>query len=171
MGLLLRKLTISDESAFEEAFTYIDDSAHRFARGRTAGQSFSKYLQFLNRQELGIGLPSCFVPASYLCGFVEGKIVGRISIRHKLNDYLARLGGHIGYVTLPPFRREGYATEMLRQALPVAACLGLDRVLLTCDDDNIGSIKTIETCGGVFEGYCADSTSSVKKRRYWIPIV
>ncbi|MDT0201069.1 GNAT family N-acetyltransferase [Nocardioides sp. AE5] len=95
---------------------------------------------------------------------VEGETyLGRIAVRHELNAFLADVGGHIGYDVRPSARRQGHATTMLRDVLPVAAGLGIDPALVTCDDDNTGSIKVIEACGGVLEdirGY---------KRRYWVP--
>jgi predicted acetyltransferase len=88
---------------------------------------------------------------------------------HSLNPYLERFGGHIGYVVVPEYRRQGYATEILRQLLQIACQkLGLKRVLVTCDDDNVGSIKTIEKNGGVFESLVTGPDSDTPKRRYWI---
>jgi predicted acetyltransferase len=72
-------------------------------------------------------------------------------------------GGHIGYDIRPSARRRGHATAMLAEALPVAAKLGIDRVLVTCDDDNVGSRKVIEANGGVFEDQRRE------KLRYWVP--
>jgi len=69
---------------------------------------------------------------------------------------------------LPQFRRRGYATEILRQALVMARSLGIDRVLVTCDDDNVDSAKVIENCGGVLENVTAGRDGSVPKRRYWV---
>ena len=89
-----------------------------------------------------------FVPATHLWAVAEEQFVGRISIRHELNDALRVEGGHIGYDTVPSFRGRGVATEMLRRALPVALELGLTTVLLTCDDTNAGSIRVIEKNGG-----------------------
>ena len=83
--------------------------------------------------------------------------------------FLARVGGHIGYVVVPELRRRGYATMMLRLALKIAnEKLGIRRVLVTCDDDNIGSIRTIEKCGGVLETIITGSDLETPKRRYWI---
>ena len=63
----------------------------------------------------------------------------------------AHEGGHIGYAVRPAHRRRGYATEILRQSLIVARAVGVDGVLVTCDDDNVGSAAVIERCGGVLE--------------------
>jgi predicted acetyltransferase len=89
-----------------------------------------------------------FVRKTHLWAVAEEQFVGRISIHHDLNDALRVEGGHIGYDTVPSFRGRGVATEMLRQALPVARALGLPSVLLTCDDTNAASIRVIERNGG-----------------------
>jgi predicted acetyltransferase len=78
------------------------------------------------------------------------------------------VGGHIGYVVVPQFRRQGYATAILRQSLQIARTQGLTRVLVTADDDNIGSIKTIEKNGGVLESIVTGPDGATPKRRYWI---
>ena len=67
----------------------------------------------------------------------------------------------------PQHRRRGYGTEILGQSLVVARAAGVDRVLVTCDDDNVGSAAVIERCGGVLESVI-DGSDGVAKRRYWI---
>jgi predicted acetyltransferase len=89
--------------------------------------------------------------------------LGRIAIRHTLTPQLLDVGGHIGYDVRPSARRRGYATEMTRQALAIAARLGVETALITCDDDNIASRRIIETNGGVLE----DQRGEVL--RYWAP--
>jgi len=93
----------------------------------------------------------------------SGAWVGHLSIRRTLNDFLRELGGHIGYSVRPSRRREGHASAALTLALTEARALGLDQVLVTCDEDNLGSRRTIESCGGVYE----DSRQG--RRRYWLP--
>lgn len=105
----------------------------------------------------------------------DGRIVGMIDIRHRLNDHLRLYGGHIGYSVRPDERRKGYAKRMLALALPEAKKRGIDRVLVTCDDDNEGSRRTIEANGGRFERntYFEDEKSPChpewhhKKRNLW----
>jgi predicted acetyltransferase len=136
------------------------------------GMPFRRYLELLAEQERGVNLPSPdHVPATFLFAFVGSRIVGRVSIRHSLNDFLHRLGGHIGYVVVPEFRRRGYATEILRQSLHIARekC-GARRILVTCDDDNIGSIRTIEKNGGILENVVHGPDLDKPKRRYWIDL-
>jgi predicted acetyltransferase len=51
----------------------------------------------------------------------DGEYVGRIAVRHELNDHLLEVGGHIGYDVRRSRRREGHATAMLAAVLPVAS--------------------------------------------------
>src|SRR5207245_940781 len=102
------------------------------------------YLEALAQEHAGVSLAPGRVPATFLVAVVDGQIAGRVSIRHRLNDWLLAHGGHIGYGVLPGCRGRGIATEILRQSLIIARSLGVDRALLTCDDDNEASIRVIE---------------------------
>lgn len=90
------------------------------------------------------------------------EVIGSIAVRHRLTEWLLEHGGHIGYSIRPSRRREGHASRALALALDRARDLGLDRVLLTCDLDNVASRRTIEANGGVPEDVRGDT------RRYWI---
>ncbi len=97
------------------------------------------------------------------------KILGAIELRHHIDHPdLREVGGHIGYGIRPSQRRKWYAKEMLRLALIEARKLWLDTILITCSDDNVGSYKTIEANGWVFERFA--EKDGVKKRRYWIDL-
>ena len=107
------------------------------------------------------------MPGTFLVADVAGEIVGRTSIRFTLNAFLAERGGHIGYGVLPQHRRRGYATEILRQSLIIARAAGVGRVLVTCDQDNVGSRTVIESCGGVLDSVVTlDGKPPVL--RFWI---
>lgn len=98
----------------------------------------------------------------------DRKIVGMIQLRHTLNEYLANYGGHIGYSVCPGERRRGYAAAMLRDLLPVCRALGLGRVLITCEEHNVGSERTILANGGVYESTVLEPKEAVRLKRYWI---
>lgn len=107
--------------------------------------------------------PSGYVPCSNYW-WVEGdEYLGRIAVRHRLNDFLRDYGGHIGYDVRASARRRGHATAMLRATLPYTAALGVDPALITCDTTNAASRKVIEACGGRYEDQRGD------KLRYWVP--
>ena len=91
-----------------------------------------------------------------------------IDIRHRLNDHLLAVGGHIGYSVRKSCRGHGYVAEMLRLALLVCRRLGIERALVTCSDDNIASVKTILKNGGVLED--VRSSDGHRVRRYWIAV-
>lgn len=169
--VILRRLTLNDEEAFLKAQgTWDSNSGFMFAQGFQNGMKFSDYIELLNANERGERLPSGYVPTTVLCAFVGSDLVGRLSIRHTLNDFLLKIGGHIGYGVVPSFRRKGYAKSMLALSLPIAKSLGINRALVTCDDNNIGSIKTIESCRGIFENKVEVEEGKPLKRRYWIDI-
>ena len=93
------------------------------------------------------------VPASmYLAVTIKGdKVIGMVDIRHRLNENLLKFGGNIGYSVRKSERRKGYAKVMLSLALEKCKQLNLEKILITCDKNNIGSAKTILSNGGVLE--------------------
>lgn len=110
-----------------------------------------------------------FVPSSlYFLIDSSLRIIGALHLRHELNDSLTQIGGHIGYGIRPSERGNGYATKMLKLGLEIAKQHELREVLLTCDDDNIASYKTIELNGGVLKDII--EVKGVFVRRYTITI-
>lgn len=124
--------------------------------------------------ELGINLKPGWVPSTTLWLVDKDVFIGEISIRHELTPSLLKYGGHIGYEIRYSESGKGFGTNMLRMALDFCkAELGLRKVLITCDDDNIASAKVIEKNGGVLENKVQNQTDKgeVITRRYWIEIV
>ena len=139
-----------------------------FALGYEPGMSWDSYLRALEFNQAGVNLPAGYVPATFLVAADGDLIVGRASIRHQLNESLAKQGGHIGYGVLPAHRRQGYATEILGHSLIVARALGVDRVLVTCHEVNTASASVIERCGGKLDSVIAADQPGQLIRRYWI---
>ena len=168
--LTLRQLIPEDKNSFIEAVKIFknDIPPWEFAFHFDEQSDFQEYLEKLENWSIGIDLPENFVPNTFLVGVLEGKIIGRVSIRHRLTDYLERIGGHVGYGVIHSYRRRGFATEMLKQAISVCFSLKINQILVTCDEDNIGSRKVIEKCGGVFENITDYPELEIQKRRYWI---
>ena len=91
--------------------------------------------------------------------------VGAVTIRHYLTKQL-QYSGHIGDGIRPSERGKGYATAMIGLALQEARRLGIQKVLMCCDKQNIASAKSIVRNGGVLENEAA--VNGVVKQRYWI---
>lgn len=91
-------------------------------------------------------------------------------MRHYFNDYLSEFGGHIGYSVKPSERRKGYATSMLNAILPYCREIGLDKILITCIDGNIGSEKTILNNGGIYESTVYEPCEKCSLKRFWIAL-
>lgn len=156
-----------EEAEFLRAHRATSPEFPSFLHYYEEGMPFGHYLEVLAAQTKG--LPPRHVPSTFLFAFSGARIVGRTSIRHSLNEDLARVGGHVGYAVVPEFRRRGYATAILRSSLRIAyGQLGIRRVLVTCDDDNVGSIRTIERNGGILEDVITGPDLEKPKRRYWI---
>ena len=125
---------------------------------------------YLENLEIKDGAAEGFVPDTTLfCLDKERDIfVGAVNIRHRLNEHLLLTGGHIGDGVRPSERRKGYATAMIGLALNECKKLGIDRVLMCCDKENIGSAKSITRNGGVLENEVMEDGQLVQ--RYWIQL-
>ena len=174
MSLKLIKLTKAYESALAEMIDEwkedqeINHTNHSpWAIFKNDYHDFDYYLENLEIKSEGDGK----VPDSvfFLLDEDRNRLLGAVNIRHRLNDYLLREGGHIGDGIRPSERRKGYATEMIRLALIECKKLGMDRVLIVCDRDNVGSAKSIIHNGGILENEFVNSDGEVEQR-YWITL-
>lgn len=121
----------------------------------------------------GKNLPYGWVSGTYLWLVRRKQFIGEISIRHDLTDLLLRFGGHIGYRVRQDQRRRGYGTKMLALALDyIREIFGFHKVFITCDDNNVGSIKIIEKNGGILHDKVTNIIEGQERvtRRYWVDV-
>jgi len=169
VDLQLRPVRESDEPAFRAAHRSMWESDRfTFGLGYQADETFSAFVERKAQSARG-NPPGGLVPATFLVALVDGEIVGRLSIRHELNEFLAAEGGHIGYGILEAHRRRGYAAEVLRQGLIIARSVGIETAMLVCDEANVASARVIEGRGGVLRD-TAESSDGTAIRRYDIAL-
>jgi predicted acetyltransferase len=118
----------------------------------------------------GINLPFGHVRSSTFWLVSGSRIIGRSSLRHYLTTELAHEGGHIGYGIRPSERHKGYGTLILKLTLERARDLGLRRVFITCDADNVASARVIEKNGGGLHGQVVSNKSGKTISQYWIDL-
>ncbi|SFE72239.1 Predicted acetyltransferase [Paenibacillus catalpae] len=131
---------------------------------------FEAMVQWLEDHSNGIGLQDGWVPdTTYWLAAGSRTIVGAVNIRHDLTPWLMDRGGHIGYGIRPTARRKGYATKLLAHSLEKTKELGIQRVLVVCDESNVASAKTILNNGGVEDKSFVEESGNVI-RRFWIEV-
>jgi predicted acetyltransferase len=135
-----------------------------------ARSDFDAYLARVDLNARGVDLREGIVPETTLWLVDGGEYIGTTGIRHRLNEKLIEFGGHIGYSIRPTKRRRGYGKKILELALPIAAELGIERALVTCDETNIASRKIIEANGGVLEDRVIIQGRDVPILRFWIDL-
>lgn len=165
--MVLRTMNYADESTCLAAHAELSPEGFDFLWGYELSMVWDEYLAMIEDYAQGRNVPEDRVPAAVLLADVDGAVVGRISVRFELNDFLLKRGGHIGYAVRPAYRRRGYATEILRLGLQIARDRGIDPVLLTCLDANVASARVIERAGGDLESIFVDDDGT-RIRRYWI---
>lgn len=154
------------EEMLQEWIAFNDTNHSPYAIFKNDYHDFDYYLEHLDvKVEQNGKVPST---TFFALDMDRNIFVGAMNIRHYLNEKLLATGGHIGDGIRPSERRKGYATEMIRLGLIECKKLGIDRVLMTCDKDNIGSRKSITNNGGVLENEVEEDGEIVQ--RYWIDL-
>lgn len=164
--------TMLDEiTAYRDAMLAAGDSLDGCS-GLENYESAEAWLRHVRDMESPETCPTHLVTATLYAAVrkTDFGMVGMIDLRHRLNEFLAEYGGHIGYSVHPDERRKGYATRMLALALSEARKRGLRRVLITCDEDNVASARTIQANGGVFERNTCLEEEKQTVSRYWIDL-
>jgi predicted acetyltransferase/8-oxo-dGTP pyrophosphatase MutT (NUDIX family) len=168
-NLILRELSEKDEPAFLAGYEdWKNDDLTWYSFVWKPGMSHTEHLRILEDLKDKSKIASNRVPSTMLYGFVDGEVVGRFNIRHELNPYLRQRGGNVGYSVAARHRNNGYGTEMFLQGIRFCQCLGLEKILITCSDQNGPSWKIIEKFGGSLESRFFDEIKNEFVRCYWL---
>ena len=173
-NLILRLPTKEDETAILEMVQEFRNNSETRIPGASNIESYDIFAEWLNKLESyrneetlpdGKVLSTTFISVRK----EDNKVIGIVNLRHELNDYLLKFGGHIGGSVRPSERKKGYSTEQLKICFEYCKKLGIKKVLVTCKDWNIASKTSIMKSGGIFENIEIDKDGN-KLERYWITL-
>jgi len=163
--MIIRPLEATDEASIREADEVM--SPFSFSLDLAPDEPFEQWLQRRSADEMG-DVPEGRVPALFRVAEAEGQLLGRVSVRLVLNDWLAKYGGHVGYGVLPQHRRKGVATALLGEALSILHAHDVEQALIVCDDDNEASARVAQAFGGVLAERAVDE-GGCPIRHYLVP--
>ena len=130
-----------------------------------------RFVEYCARAAVGADLPPGRVLwSTFWLVKDRRRILGCSRLRHRLNAHLEQEGGHIGYDIRPSERGKGYATYLLRLTLEEARRIGMKRILITADTENVASWRVIERNDGVIESETVSSKTGKRVRKYWISV-
>ncbi|MBQ2980706.1 MAG: GNAT family N-acetyltransferase [Lachnospiraceae bacterium] len=166
----VKNVSVDKVMQFRESFLKEGETSINGSRGLHNYKEYADWIELVIECEKPKNEFLGVQASTYFAINEDEEIVGCIELRHSLNENLAIIGGHIGYSVCPKERRRGYATKMLELVLHEARKLGIEKVLLTCDVDNIASIKTIIKNGGIMEKESPYIWDDEKYYKFWIGI-
>ena len=177
MQLFLKEVSKEDK---EEILNMIEEIKNSNDTNKFEGISNFKSINkenfndFLDEIEKGKNMklyrPDLVDQSTYLLVDENNHVYGGTNIRHELNENLLKFGGNIGYSIRPSERNKGYATKMLELTLLKCKLLEIEKVLITCRQENIPSAKVIEKNGGIYENSLYNEENKNTYKRYWIKI-
>jgi predicted acetyltransferase len=167
---------VTPDVRYRETFLTMVEDYHRAGEERfyDVGDDFAAYVQRLQKAACGVGLQPGWVPFTtfWMVASSGAPLVGVSHLRHRLTAMLEKEGGHIGYTIAPSYRRQGLGSLQLALVLDIVReqrdLLEVDRVLITCDTDNVASAKIIRSNGGVFDSEIISDFTGKVVSRYWV---
>jgi len=164
MKMYLKQLSLEDSEDIFDLVKDVDGTEGGFMIDNPSEAGFYNFLQKRYNESEGIDLKPGRVPQDIYWFYKDDSPVGIIKLRRTLTEHLIKRGGNMGYYIRKDSRRKGYARHMLKLCLKKLRDEGMKRVLITCDEDNLGSQRVIEINGGILEDIIQGTM------RYWITL-
>ena len=165
----IRLVTLTEEYK-EQLFEMMDEwcaTGEKIVPYAIRKNDYHDFQYYLDNLQITEEVDGKVPDTTFFCLDVDRNIfVGAVNIRHYLTEEMLVNAGHIGDGIRPSERRKGYATAMIGLALEEAKKLGIHRVLMCCDKENIASAKSIINNGGILENEVV--VNGVTEQRYWI---
>lgn len=113
-------------------------------------ENFVDFLKGVEDKKNGIGNNG--VKEIFYFAIEDDKIVGHASIRlnPEVDGDTYKFSGHIMCGVVPSKRRLGYGNEICKMLVEKMVAMGYEEIIITCNDNNIGSKKIIINNGGKF---------------------
>ncbi len=149
---LIEPSLIYKESFLEFAQDVKNTGYESYGLYTKAEEDFEEFVTDLTNSSKGINIQKGWSPcSSYWLIDDSCEVVGVIRIRHRVDSDYLQMIGHIGYEIKSCRRKEGFGSKLLELGLAEAGKLGLEKVLITCNEDNIGSLRIIEKFNGAYK--------------------
>lgn len=170
--IVVREFTLDDKNILLDMVNEINNFDGNFEGLNNISKidNYEEFLFKLENNKYQDRIKPAYSPQTTFGFFVDGRLVGGFNLRHNLKGNLINHGGHIGYLIRPSERGKGYGSKLLKYALIEARKLEIDRVLVTCRCDNIGSERVILNNNGVYENDYYDEENGKTYKRYWIEL-
>lgn len=144
-------------------------SLDKILEGETFEQALERCLN-MQYEEYAKKLGRCQSKTFLLIREFDNRIIGSINVRWNLTEEMKQFGGNIGYGIRPTERRKGYNKINLYLGLIEAQKLGLDKLMLDCDVNNLGSERTMQALGGILERTEVDPYDGLLTSVYWFNV-
>jgi predicted acetyltransferase len=171
MKIELRAIQESDAEVVYEMFQSI--SGENGFGNTSYGLSKTEFIDWIKKQidnSNGINLSSGRVPQTIFVLWINDEPVGFSKLRHYLTPELENYAGHIGRSISSKFRGKGYGNILLAETLKQAKAMGIKKIRISNDDDNISAWKSVERNGGVLDRISDSSERGKSIRLYWIKL-
>lgn len=131
---------------------------------------YERWLAEMTDRRDGKNLPQGYVRENFYLCYDKNKLIGVFSLKFELTSFLLNYGGHVGYAVTPEERNKGYATEIFAEGKRLAKTFGFERLLATCDEDNVASERVIVKNGGILEDKRFDDEENAFVKRFWVTL-